>query len=161
MHKAYLLLGSNLGNRHQHLADAELLISSGIGKIMNASSVYESAPWGFTDQPAFLNKVLLIETALLPNDLMQKILATEIQLGRVRKEKWHERIIDIDILFFDDQIIQTDDLTIPHPHLHERRFTLVPLNEIASQLQHPVLKKSIHQLLDECEDDSLVKKINQ
>ena len=161
MHKAYLLLGSNLGNRHQHLADAELLISSGIGKIMNASSVYESAPWGFTDQPAFLNKVLLIETALLPNDLMQKILATEIQLGRVRKEKWHERIIDIDILFFDDQIIQTDDLTSPHPHLHERRFTLVPLNEIASQLQHPVLKKSIHQLLDECEDDSLVKKINQ
>jgi 2-amino-4-hydroxy-6-hydroxymethyldihydropteridine diphosphokinase len=156
MHTVFLLLGSNLGDRFQHFADAELLIVQQIGTISKSSSVYETAPWGFTEQPSFINKVIEVKTKLSPSETLKKILDIEVTLGRIRTEKWHERIIDIDILFYDDAMINRDNLKIPHPHLHERRFTLTPLNEIAADLIHPILKKTISELMTECDDDSKV-----
>ncbi|MEO8150488.1 MAG: 2-amino-4-hydroxy-6-hydroxymethyldihydropteridine diphosphokinase [Bacteroidia bacterium] len=161
MHTVFLLLGSNLGNRLQHFADADLFLEQQIGAITKSSSIYETAPWGFTEQPEFLNKVIEVKTKLTPQEVLQKILTIEIKLGRARNEKWHERIIDIDILFYDDLIIHEDNLKIPHPHLHERRFTLEPLNEIAHQLIHPLLKKNIAELIFECADNSSVEKFTQ
>lgn len=158
MYTVILLLGSNLGNRVQHFADAEALLAHDIGIIKKSSSVYETAAWGFTDQPAFLNKVLLIETDFTPHEVLEKILSIESKLGRTRTEKWHERSIDIDILFYNNLVLDAEDLKIPHPHLHQRRFTLEPLNEIASYFIHPIFNKNIQHLLNNCEDSLQVKK---
>ncbi|MGM0579090.1 MAG: 2-amino-4-hydroxy-6-hydroxymethyldihydropteridine diphosphokinase [Bacteroidota bacterium] len=153
MEGIFLLVGSNLGNRAKILIDAaETLEKRGV-KVVNRSSVYETAAWGKTDQQAFLNQVLQVETALSARELLDVILKIEIDLGRVRKIKWGERLIDIDILYYHDSLIKEDNLEIPHPGIPDRRFTLIPLVEICPNFIHP--KKQISQidLLENCEDN--------
>jgi 2-amino-4-hydroxy-6-hydroxymethyldihydropteridine diphosphokinase len=127
---------------------------------LQVSSIYETAAWGMENQEAFLNQVLEIETNLNPDELLQSILQIEEGLGRKRELKYGPRTIDIDILFFNDQVIDQEGLKIPHPQLQNRRFVLVPLNEIASNKIHPIFKKTISQLLAECPDPLTVNKFN-
>ncbi len=157
MNSAYLLLGGNLGDRVENLVTARSLIETELGKIIKASSVYETAAWGITEQPEFLNQVLLVKTNLPAKKVMQIILSIENKMGRIRSQKNASRIIDIDILFFNDEIINQPNLTIPHPEIQNRRFVLVPLNEIASGLIHPVFKQSIKNLLSTTNDKLGVK----
>jgi 2-amino-4-hydroxy-6-hydroxymethyldihydropteridine diphosphokinase len=154
----FLLLGTNLGNRMLNLDLAKQRISA-IGDILASSSVFRSEAWGKTDQPAFYNQVIKIRSFFEPEVLLQKILSIEIEMGRVREEKWGPRIIDIDILFYQDSIINTPTLTVPHPGIPTRRFTLLPLYEIAPLLEHPVLNKNISTLLQECTDILVVEKL--
>ena len=155
----FLLLGSNLGKPTENLVSAKRLIAHRIGPLGRESSVYRSAPWGNVNQPEFLNQVIVAKTMLSPSESLRVVLEIELLMGRVRQVKWGPRLIDIDILFYDDQIVQSDDLTIPHPAMHQRRFTLTPLAEIAPQLMHPVLNKTMLQLLAECDDELTVTRI--
>jgi 2-amino-4-hydroxy-6-hydroxymethyldihydropteridine diphosphokinase len=148
----FLHTGSNLGNRFDYLNKANQLIESQIGSIKIQSSFYKTAAWGVTDQPAFINQAICVETDLSPNKLLKTIHQIEAELGRVRITKWAERVIDIDILFFNDLIIENKNLEIPHPRIGERNFVLVPMNEIAPDLVHPVFQKNIQTLLKECLD---------
>ncbi|MEO8770027.1 MAG: 2-amino-4-hydroxy-6-hydroxymethyldihydropteridine diphosphokinase [Ferruginibacter sp.] len=159
MNKTYLLLGSNMGNSKQQLSDAQKNIKKNIGKIIRQSNLYQTAAWGKTDQPDFINKVVVVETKLTAAETMNSILSIEKNMGRIRTLKNAPRIIDIDILFFNKDIINTKLLTIPHPFIHERRFVLVPLNELSSRFIHPVLGKTVSQLLKDCPDKLDVKKI--
>lgn len=157
MNQAYLILGGNIGNRMENLEKARELINKDAGRIILKSEIFNTAAWGKTDQPDFYNQALKIETDLNPPDLLNELLKIEAKAGRIRNgEKWAERTMDIDILFFNDEIINEQNLIIPHPHLEERRFVLAPLTDIASQHIHPVLKKSISVLLKECPDTSAV-----
>lgn len=160
-HTAYLLIGGNLGNRWHNLTTAIDLIEASCGSISQQSSVYETAAWGLTTQPDFLNQVLVVKTTLSPFNLMKQLLLIETKMGRVRSIKMGPRIIDLDILLIDDCIIETDLLKLPHPALPQRRFALLPLVEIAPQLIHPVEKKSIFQLLKDCTDNLNVQKITE
>ncbi len=148
----YLLLGTNLGSRSTNLQMARSLIENSAGVILESSLIYESAAWGKEDQPDFLNQVIKIHTTFNPYGLLEKLNWIESSLGRLREVKWGERIIDIDILFYEDEVIYDKALTIPHPGVTGRRFTLVPLNEIAPTLIHPQLNKTVSQLLAACED---------
>ncbi len=152
MPKVYLLLGGNLGDRLLYLQQARERIAAQVGQLTRSSKLYETAAWGKTDQPAFLNQVLEVQTAQTPAQVLQSINAVEQQLGRVRQEHWGARVIDIDILFYDNLVLQSQRLTIPHPQLHLRRFTLLPLAELTPDLVHPVLGESIKQLLADCGD---------
>jgi 2-amino-4-hydroxy-6-hydroxymethyldihydropteridine diphosphokinase len=156
---AYLLLGSNLGDRKKYLRDALELIGLRLGNISALSSVYCTASWGKLDQPDFLNQVIALETLLSPNALLDGILKIEIELGRERNERWGSRKIDIDILLFESEIIAQPELNIPHPFLHERRFCLEPFCEISPGLIHPIFGKSMSQLLSELTDNLSVKKL--
>lgn len=138
-----------MGNRAEFLARAVEEITQFIGQIEAFSSIIETAPWGKTDQPAFLNQVLKIKTRFPPFFLMESLLDIEKAMGRNRTEKWGPRIIDIDILFFNNRIINEEGLCIPHPHLHEREFVLKPMVEIAPDFVHPVLQKTMSELLQE------------
>ncbi|MEA3505615.1 MAG: 2-amino-4-hydroxy-6-hydroxymethyldihydropteridine diphosphokinase [Bacteroidota bacterium] len=160
MHSVFLLLGSNKGDRVELLNKAITQIGSSVGEIAELSSVYETEPWGFDDETPFLNQVIKINTTLEPYDVLSKILQIELVLGRVRKSKNYEpRVIDIDILFFDEMVINdSPDLIIPHPRLHQRKFTLMPLKEINSQMVHPVKGKTISELMDDCDDNLKVEK---
>jgi 2-amino-4-hydroxy-6-hydroxymethyldihydropteridine diphosphokinase len=160
MNEAYLLTGGNIGVRLDYLARAKEAIKKKCGDILQVSSIYETAAWGMENQEAFLNQVLEIETNLNPDELLQSILQIEEGLGRKRELKYGPRTIDIDILFFNDQVIDQEGLKIPHPQLQNRRFVLVPLNEIASNKIHPIFKKTISQLLAECPDPLTVNKFN-
>ena len=151
MNLAFLLLGSNLGDREKNLRMARDEIGS-MASVTKLSSVYTTAPWGKTNQPDFLNQVLIAETQASPHELLDQLLDIEMRLGRKRKEKWGSRTIDIDILFFSDLIVSSDRLTILHPGIGYKRFTLLPLQEIAPDFVHPVLKRKISDLLDACED---------
>ena len=159
MKTAYLLIGGNLGNRKENLLNAARLINEHCGTVTRTSSTYETAAWGITDQPAFLNQALKIATLLNARQLLRKILRIEKEMGRIRKEKLGPRIIDIDIILYEDELHNLPFLTIPHPEMQNRRFVLTPLAEIAPDLEHPVLKKSIAQLLEECPDNLEVNKI--
>jgi len=161
MNSTYLLIGGNLGNRIENLAMARSLIENELGKIIKASSIYETVAWGITKQPDFLNQVLLIKTKFPPEKMMQLILSIENKMGRVRTQKNASRIIDIDILFFNDEIISNENLTIPHPEIQNRKFALIPLNEIASDLVHPVFKQSIKNLLSTSKDKLQVKPLSK
>jgi 2-amino-4-hydroxy-6-hydroxymethyldihydropteridine diphosphokinase len=152
----FLLLGANLGEREATLSKAIELISNQIAPVVAQSQLYETAPWGVVDQPSFLNQVIKIETELRPTDVLEKTLKIEKQLGRERRLRWGARVIDIDLLYYADMILESPDLCLPHPRLHERRFTLVPLAEIAPDFVHPLLKKTNQALLNECTDTSTV-----
>ncbi|MFA7379389.1 MAG: 2-amino-4-hydroxy-6-hydroxymethyldihydropteridine diphosphokinase [Bacteroidia bacterium] len=155
--QVFILTGSNLGDRAQQLQTAATLLSQQLGNPVKESAIYETAAWGNENQPSFLNQVIQFETAISGSELLNIVLTTEQQMGRVRTQKWTERSIDIDILLAGSSIINEPDLQVPHPYLHQRRFTLVPLNEIAPDMMHPLLKKSINTLLLECTDDLEVK----
>lgn len=153
---AYFLLGSNLGNRIEMLQDAAQLLQVKLGTIISQSAIYETAPWGITDQPTFLNQVILIPTHKRPIALLNCIRQTEEALGRVRHEKWGSRLIDVDLLYYGDIVLKMPELVVPHPFIQERRFTLVPLVEIAPNLVHPSLQLTQSQLLESCKDISQV-----
>ncbi len=155
----FLLLGSNLGDRQLLLQQAIERIETDIAPIEKKSSVYETQSWGKTDAPNYLNQVIQLKTGLSPQMVLQKILHIENVLGRKREEKWGSRTIDIDILFYGPDIIAGPGLTIPHPELHNRMFTLAPLNEIAPDLVHPLLHKTIFDLKSELKNNLIVKKL--
>lgn len=159
MNRVYLLTGGNMGNRAANLQTACQLIQAQVGVVFQQSSVYETEAWGYTQQASFYNQVLAVHTPLPPTNLLQQLMAIEKEMGRFREQPNGPRIIDIDILFFNEDIIETQMLQIPHPRLHLRKFTLVPLAEIAPHLAHPLLKKDISTLLTQCEDPLNVKKI--
>lgn len=154
MNEVYLCLGGNLGNREENISDAIRLILREIGAIQEKSSIYETDAWGVQNQQAYLNQVIKISTKFPPNELLEKLLSIEKQLGRKRTEStnYESRTIDIDILFYNDLTFKTEILEIPHPRLHLRNFVLIPLNQINSELTHPVLNKSIKSILAECTD---------
>ena len=158
MNTAYLLTGGNLGDREKNLSAAKEHIHLQCGKIISASALYETAAWGKTDQPPFLNQALEIQTALNARQLMRRILKVEKLMGRERKEKYGPRIIDIDILLFNNERHNYPLLKLPHPEMQNRRFALLPLAEIAPGIVHPVLNKTIKKLLEECADELAVKK---
>lgn len=160
--KVFLGLGTNLGDREANLSSAVRRITGDIGPVIRLSSVYETEPWGFSSEDLFLNMIAEVETNLKPSGLLGRILMIEAEMGRLRQAKgYSSRIIDIDILFFGKKIMDMPGLVIPHPKLHERRFVLVPLCEIAPDLVHPGLEKDIKTLLKECKDLGEVKKIER
>jgi len=158
MQNAYLLIGSNLGNKAEQLSTAVHYIQQECGQIVKQSAFYETAPWGFTDQPSFINQALWIKTSLNPEELMQTLLNIEAKMGRIRTVKLGPRIIDLHILQIDQTVMETPILHIPHPAMTERRFALAPLAEIAPELLHPVLQKTATELLQACTDESNVQK---
>jgi len=160
LHFTYLSLGSNIGNRENHLYDAIARLQA-VGRVVAVSSFYETEPVEFTEQPWFLNCVVSLETAETPAQLLATLLAIEQEMGRVRTQKKGPRTIDIDILLLGDAILDSSELTIPHPALHQRRFVLEPLAEIAPDVQHPILKKTIRRLLEELPAGQTVRKLQK
>ena len=160
-HITFLLLGSNLGDRKNNLQIARNAIAASVGTLLEASSVYRTAAWGKTDQPEFLNQALKVETTLSPEHILEEILKIEKNMGRIRVEKWGERIMDIDILLYDDNQLTSPVLTLPHAQLERRRFALVPLTEIGGEVIHPVYKIKISDLLSQCNDSLEVEKVSE
>ena len=158
MPDVYLILGSNLGDRMKNLQIATELISENVGKIINKSSVYETEPWGFNHRLNFLNQVLKVITALNPEEVLEVIIKIEKLSGRKRNNnKYSARVIDIDILFYNNNVIKSDKLIIPHPKIQERMFVLVPMAELQPDFIHPELLVSISQLKNECRDTKWVR----
>lgn len=157
MNNSHILLGTNLGNKIANLNKALQLITSAGIKIKKNSPVYQTKAWGNINQDDFYNAVLLVDTSLSATDLLKTVLEIEIRMGRVRgDEKWMPRLIDIDILYYNEEVVQMDNLIIPHPFIAERKFTLIPLNDISPDYMHPLLKSSNSNLLENCKDNSEV-----
>lgn len=152
MHKVFFSIGGNIGGRHANLAKAITEIGKRIGNILSVSAIYETKAWGIENQPDFLNQVVFVKTNLSPLETLETVLTIELEMGRIRTQKWYTRIIDIDLLFFDDQIITSPRLTLPHPFLAKRNFVLAPLVEIAPDFIHPVFQKSIKVLYKDSKD---------
>ncbi len=159
MNIAYLLIGGNEGDRSAYLTETSRRMETPNTRIIRRSSLYETAAWGKTDQAAFLNQALVLETSLDAPTLMRELLALEEEMGRVRTERYGSRTIDIDMLFFNSEIIRLSWLTVPHPEVANRRFALVPMDEIAADYVHPILQKTIEELLTQCPDKLDVKKL--
>jgi len=157
---AYLLLGGNLGNREANLAQAIALLNAQVGEVISVSALYETAAWGKTDQPAFLNQAVVLQTNLTALEVLTQALAIEQELGRIRKDKWGERLIDIDLILFGNEIIDIPDkLQVPHPHMQNRRFVMEPLAEIAPEVIHPVLGQSMLSISQNLNDPLPVKRL--
>lgn len=156
-----VIFGSNSGNKRRTIEEATTLLSERVGAIVIKSSFYETEPWGFECTELFLNQVVIFESTLAPEDILQACLETEKRLGRIRPAgiRYASRTIDIDILFCGQQVISTTQLTVPHPRLELRNFVLTPLNEIIPDFIHPVLHKKISGLLTECPDKMAVRKL--
>lgn len=146
-HRVYIALGTNLGDRSTNLMAAQMMLSQEGIRLRGASKVYETAPWGVLDQPDFLNQVLMVETQQNPQELLKCFKDIEYRLGRRTGVRYGPRPMDLDILLYDDMVLETPDLVIPHPRLAERAFVLVPLADLAPDLIHPVLKKTVRELL--------------
>ena len=151
--RIYLSLGTNLGNRELNLEAARQELTPQV-KILDSSSIYQTEPWGYLDQPDFLNQVLVVETSLSPHELLEYIKGIEQKIGRKPSIRFGPRVVDIDILFYGDLILESRNLQIPHPMISQRKFVLLPLNEIASGYVHPVLGKTVDELLAICPDSS-------
>ena len=157
---AYLLLGGNLGNREDNLHKAIALIAENIGSVVSISALYETAAWGKTDQPSFLNQAVAVETNFTAIEVLNKALEIEKVLGRVRKDKWGERLIDIDLILYGNEVIDIENkLQVPHPHMQERRFVMAPLAEIAPGIVHPILGKTILDIFENITDKLDAKKL--
>jgi 2-amino-4-hydroxy-6-hydroxymethyldihydropteridine diphosphokinase len=156
MNTVYLQLGSNLGERKRLISDATKEISEYIGKVSVRSQIYESTPWRVDGQDNYLNQIIEVKTLFSAQETLVSALKIENDLGRVRVEKWGERLIDIDIIFFNDDIIETPDLCIPHKHMHERNFVLAPLNEIIPYFIHPKYNKTVSELFNASKDTEKV-----
>ena len=161
MKEVYLLIGGNIGDRFFFLGKAQRLISQQCGQVTSSSAVYETAAWGKEDQPAFLNQVLVIQTALGPVELMAAILVIEQQMGRLRRERNGERNIDIDILYYENEVLELPELTIPHPRIYMRKFALIPLLELNATKIDPVHNKTIQALLEACPDSLEVRQFSK
>lgn len=148
--EVFIALGSNLGDRAENLKKAIREIELKLGAMIKQSSVYETKPWGKTNQPDFFNQVVLVHSNKSPEECLLSLLNIEKQMGRKREEKWGARIIDLDLLYVNGTIIQTEKLVLPHPGIALRRFVLVPLVEIAPDFIHPISQKKQRQLLNEC-----------
>ena len=158
MNYVYIITGGNIGPAEEHLATAAQQLQQRCGTIIDRSDIYETQPWGKTDQALFLNQVLVLETTLSAREILNEIVGIELQMGRERLEKNGPRIIDADILFYNHQIINEPGLVVPHPRIAYRRFVLEPLNQVAPAYIHPVIYKTVTQMLDECADTLEVKK---
>ena len=159
MERVYLATGSNMGDKAANLAKALELIELYVGNLVQASSIYRTAAWGKEDQADFLNQVMAIDTHLAPEALLLAVMEIEQQMGRERRVRWGERLIDIDILFYGTMISHSQRLTIPHPFIQERNFVLQPLLEIAPDFVHPLLQKNIRELAAACPDPLAVERI--
>lgn len=146
---AYLALGTNIGNKRRNMITAAALLAERVGDVLALSGFYETEPWGFRSDNTFLNAALQLETSLSPLELLKATRQIEIEMGRTQKSNgaYHDRIIDIDILLYDDLILRTPELTLPHPLMHERQFVMEPLAEIAPNVIHPVLKKPVIEII--------------
>ena len=163
METAYVLFGSNLGDKEALLAQACLLINNRCGQIRDLSATFESEPWGFEAEEWFLNQVIVLETELPPEGLLDALLQIEKEMGRVRNPEvkgYSSRTVDLDILYFGSRVIHTNRLTVPHPRLHLRRFALMPMCDVAPLLVHPVLRQTQTELLGLCLDACEVRKLD-
>ncbi len=158
-HIAYISLGSNFGDSKKELEKAIELMAEHVGKIIQVSDIYRTKAWGLQNQADFLNQVVGLETDLYPHDLLKKILGIESEMGRERKVKWGQRNIDLDILLYDDYVIDTQSLVIPHPRMHERNFVLYPLFDLNPFLVHPIFRQTIRELKAWCQDELDVHKL--
>lgn len=160
MLRVYLGLGTNLGNKEENLERARLFISERVGKVLTQSSLYETEPWGNENQEEYLNQVIVVETGFYPLHLLKTTQRIEAEMGRVKKEKWGSRIIDIDILFYGRQVFNFRDLVVPHPFIAQRKFVLEPMCELEQNFIHPQFRKSLGSLLMGLGDSKKVDKLH-
>jgi len=160
MHQVFLGIGGNIGNKRTNFDKVYTHITNGLGEIVKHSSVYETPPWGFEADERFWNQVLLVETQLAPIEILQKVKEIESKFERKSdNQRYASREMDIDILYYDDLFLETENLIIPHPRIHQRKFVLVPLNEIAPDFKHPLLRFTSMQMLENCKDSSVILKL--
>ena len=153
----FLGLGSNQGDRELNLKNSIKLLNSRVGKVLNTSEIYESEPWGVKNQNYFLNQVIEIETRIDPNDLLNICKNIEYDMGRKPEIRWGKRVIDIDILYYQSKVINQENLKIPHKLMHERKFVMIPLNDLNENHLHPILKITNKEILNKCIDSCKVK----